>query len=68
MPGIVLGTRFMEVKARLQMVTELLVWRKQNLEGKEKRKAESLIEKCNGKEMIQGCGDLNTSIRRVTKP
>lgn len=57
MPGIVLGTTFMEVKARLQRVTELLVWRKQNLEGKKKRKAESLIEKCNRKEMILGCGE-----------
>lgn len=39
----------MEVKARLQRITELLVWRKQNLEGKEKRKPESLIEKWSGK-------------------
>lgn len=58
----------MEVKARLQRIMELLVWRKQNLEGNDKRKAWSLIKKWSGGEMLLGCGDLNTSIRGGNEP
>ena len=32
----------MEVKARLQRIMELLVWRKQNLEGNERKKVPEL--------------------------